>query len=107
MGDVRLETLDLSSNLFTKFPYNALSFVVAGHDHELRTLNISRNKIARIEPDLDFKVFQNLRLLDLSSNCLKEFPICVKECPKLNILRLIFNQIETIPADFYKHEKMQ
>ena len=107
LGDVRLETLDLSSNYFTKFPYDALSFKCPKQhggekDHILRSLNLSRNRISDINRNLDFTVFENLRLLDLSSNRLKEFPICVKECPRLNILRLIFNQIETIPIEFYR-----
>lgn len=52
------------------------------------------------------ETFSSLELLDLSSNMLTEFPICVKECSNLKILRLIFNKIKTIPIEFYKSDKM-
>ena len=45
--------------------------------------------------------------MDLSSNDLTEFPVQVKDCPKLKILRLIQNKIQTIPAEFFKSENMQ
>lgn len=46
-------------------------------------------------------------MLDLSSNKLTEFPVCVKDCAKLKILRLIQNEIKEIPADFFKSECIQ
>ena len=56
---------------------------------------------------LNFKVFKKLTLLDLSSNNLTEFPLCVKDCPKLKIFRVIQNKIKEIPVDFLKNENMQ
>ena len=84
LKDVQLLTLNLSCNLFQQFPYNALRM-----QREMVKLDISRNQIKSI--DFDFKVFLKLRLLDISSNKLTEFPLCIKDCPLLRILRLIHN----------------
>ena len=48
-----------------------------------------------------------MRLLDLSSNLIDEFPIIVKDIPKLEILRLIFNKITEIPANFFTADAMK
>jgi Leucine-rich repeat (LRR) protein len=60
-----------------------------------------------VPTSLNFKVFKKLTLLDLSSNNLTEFPLCVKDCPKLKIFRVIQNKIKEIPVDFLKNENMQ
>ena len=61
----------------------------------------------RVLQDMTFKKFYQLRLLDLSSNRLDEFPLCVRECQKLKIIRLIKNNIKTIPSEFMKSENMK
>lgn len=45
--------------------------------------------------------------MDLSSNKFTEFPLCVKDAPKLKVLRLIYNQIRTIPTEYYKAENVK
>ena len=56
---------------------------------------------------MTFRKFYQLRLIDLSSNQLDEFPICLKECQKLKIIRLIKNNIKSIPIDFLRNENMK
>lgn len=41
-------------------------------------------------------------MLDLSSNKLTEFPLCIKNCKKLKILRLIKNDIKSIPDEYFE-----
>ena len=62
-----------------------------------------------MKADLDytFKQFRNLKLLDLSSNNLTEFPLCINECPKLEIIRLIYNKIKEIPAAFFNSDPIK
>jgi len=49
---------------------------------------------------MDFEVFNKLMLIDLSSNSLTQFPLQLKDCKKLKILRLTFNEIPNIPSEF-------
>ena len=51
--------------------------------------------------------FKRLQRLDLSSNQLSEFPIILKHLKQLQVLRLIRNNIETIPADFCEEEDIR
>eukprot|EP00347_Sterkiella_histriomuscorum_P017777 403348034 len=83
LEDVKIETLNLSSNQFKIFPYKSL----------------------KTSPKLI--VFESLRELDLSSNNLDMFPVNIKDCPKLQKFRAIYNKIQTIPNEFYQSESMQ
>lgn len=55
---------------------------------------------------MTFNVFKNLRLIDLSSNKLAEFPVCLRDCPKLRIVRLIGNKIESIPDEYLQTDQV-
>lgn len=97
---LKLTTLDLSSNRFREFPYKNIGEPTKGRIMvELIKLDLSRNKISEIDPDADLRTFGNLKTLDLSSNQFSEFPTCLKIVP-LVTLRLIFNKIEEIPAEY-------
>ena len=84
LEEINLLTLDLSSNLFKEFPYNSISEPPvpnnSGEEAKLTLckLDLSRNRIQNIDPGLDFKKFECLTQLDLSSNLLTEFPIALK-----------------------------
>lgn len=85
----------------------------------LKVLDLSRNMISYIPSafkikdeedelvDMTFKKFYQLRLIDLSSNNLDEFPVCLKECGRLKIIRLIKNNIKSVPSEFVKSENMK
>mgnify|MGYP006098436305 CR=1 FL=1 len=93
-----LLSLDISGNVFTEFPYEALEKL-----EKLRKLDISRNQISQIDGD-KWKAFRGLQLLDLSSNRLSEFPLCIKNCKSLKILRLIKNDIKSIPDEYFDNK---
>ena len=93
-----LLSLDISGNVFTEFPYEALEKL-----EKLRKLDISRNQISQIDGD-KWKAFRGLQLLDLSSNRLSEFPMCIRNCKSLKILRLIKNDIKSIPDEYFENK---
>ena len=105
MDGVELFILDLSSNLFKDFPYKALKL-----QKKLKILNMSRNKMESIPQIIsaggsisnNFGVFDSLKTIDFSSNEFTEFPLCVKDAPNLEILRLIHNKIKSIPTEYFK-----
>ena len=103
---ISLLSLDLSGNVLTEFPFATL---VA--QSSLKKLDLSRNKIKNImipdNHDLTYKVFKSLKMLDLSSNNLTEFPSVLKECPRLETLRLIFNKITVIPQEFLSADNVR
>jgi len=120
-GEVRLLSLDLSCNKLTVFPFASLHL-----QKELKILDLSRNQISKLEEkhkidgegklaasgplssgrEMTFNVFKNLRLIDLSSNKLEEFPVCLRDCPKLRIIRLIRNNIRSIPDEYLQTDQV-
>ena len=89
---VQLLSIDLSCNKLTKFPIEALKY-----QSQLRKIDLRRNNISNLDENLSLTKFKRLKLLDLSSNRISEFPMQVTQLASLQILRLIFNKIKTIP----------
>lgn len=99
---MELEYINLESNLFEQFPFKAFEEKT---QKSLKKIDLSRNRIAKMEYEKDKLYFQNfkeLRWIDLSSNKLTEFPVQLLAAPKLKILRLIKNEIKSIPEEVYR-----
>jgi Leucine-rich repeat (LRR) protein len=107
-----LLSIDLSGNVLKEFPYIQFVNPNINHATQLKKLDLSRNKICNLTIeenvfDMTYKNFRQLKLLDLSSNNLTEFPVVLRDCPKLEILRLIFNKITEVPALFFTSESIR
>ena len=111
--DLNLKSLNLSDNQFECFPWVAIHQMT-----HLKEIYLRGNKIKKLLDEQEkrnaqnmqqeynfsksyFECFsKNLKVLDLSSNQLREFP---KELNVLNLTELnrIHNQIQTIPTSFW------
>lgn len=94
--------LDLSSNKLSSVPWDLIL-----EQTSLKKLNVSRNRIQSIPNEVSFKRLKKLAVLDLSSNLLSKFPAGFVSCKSLKVLKLIHNQIQIIPLEFYESEQLQ
>ena len=99
--EVKLRVLNLAANKFKKFPMDTLKEM----DETLQIVDISRNQIANLK-GCEFEKFKQLKILDLSDNGMKYFPVEVEKCENLEELRLIYNDIQVVPHSFYDSENM-
>lgn len=87
-----LDELDLGG-----YSLNQLSKVIT-EIPKLKTLNVSRNKLESIYPEIG-KIF-SLKTLNVSGNKLKTFPSEIGTLRRLQMLSADKNQIDSLPASF-------
>ncbi|OQR73829.1 leucine-rich transmembrane protein-like [Tropilaelaps mercedesae] len=95
-GLSRVRFLDLSKNNLTAIPY-AISTL-----HNLQFLNVSSNRLRRLEPQSQFSSWKRLRLLDLSSNYIDKLELLDLKPSSATVERLLLdnNDIASVPQEW-------
>ncbi len=86
---IKLESINLSGNLFTQFPYQLLDI------HSLKEIYLGSNKICSLPRS--YENLQALEVLYLGGNQIKAIPEELAELRNLTSLNLSNNQLQSLP----------
>lgn len=96
---VQLESINLSGNMFTQFPYQLLEIKT------LREIYLGSNKIQCLPRN--YENLQRLEVLYLGGNSIKTIPEELSQLKNLTSLNLSNNSITTLPTQLAKLKKIR
>merc|ERR1711953_357657 len=100
-SDISLKHVDLSRNQISYIPDNFGNFL------NLKSLNLSKNKLDSKSFPATLSRLQMLEELNLSSNNLSEFPTFILELPRLRVLHLAENKISSLPIEISRLSNLE
>jgi len=99
--DISIKHVDLSKNNIAYIPDEF------GNLLNLKSLNLSKNRLDEKSFPQVLSRLQMLEELNLSGNNLTEFPSFILDLPRLKVLHLAENQIQSVPADIGRLNQLE